>query len=603
MNIPNDNTLAKKTDKKALPLAVYRSSRDLAGALERLKSSEKLSLADREIFATNLGRMFSEAARKDADLNMKRFFLEVFVNLEVAESAYKKRKTFIWLGSDSGGCSSKNLKAQGHHYLQFLPALESRIFEELRRKESAAGLDTSKLLSQLIEGSSLDVIEGHQVRFEESFRVEIDKRFQQCCDGVVNAVDLKWLYEYLSRAKVTALGNNGVLAGFNLQSIPVDADINEVRWMNCFLGTEEQSNCAAPCVNLATVISPLSAFGNSLYSGECEMQVDLSDADLGNEDSIATELLWMLFGSELAARDDLTKEELEYLDCLKDDRALARKGEGDFFYKDFPFGIDEDVESDLFWSLEKKMEQKEDSELLTRLGVSSLLDFEIRFDAEERRFKPFILWRSDVRPPIGEDVFERVSNSERAFHFPRDIELGWCESYSSIANFVQPLNRWRGHLYYLGHEGTWDYNVFAFFPRDLIAGINEVQILLMPSEAELWEAFEHPSYEQQGLVEGSEFQTVFSKPDPEFYDLLFATSYNGHKVEGVLPSTGLKGVIAPSGTLASDVLSNLAYAPAESRFDKRLLSDAINKFDMLRQDKEAGEAGYLTAIEKNLSKL
>ena len=598
MNIPDDNALEKKTDKKALPLAVYRSSRDLASALERLKSSEKLSLADRETFAKNLGRMFMEATRKDADLNMKRFFLEVFVNLEVAESAYKKRKTFIWLGSDSGGCSSKNLKAQGHHYLQFLPALESRIFEELERKESAAGLDTSKLLSQLIEGSSLDVIEGHRVRFEESFRVEIDKRFQQCCDGVVNAVDLKWLYEYLSRAKVTALGNNGALAGFNLQSIPADADIREVRWMNCFLGTEEQSNCAAPCVNLATVISPLSAFGNSLYSGECEMQVDLSDADLGNEDSIATELVWMLFGSELAARDDLTKEELEYLDCLKDDRALAKEEGDNYLNKDLPFYIDEEIESDLFCSLEEKMEQKEDSEVLSRVGVSSQLDFEIRFDAEEQRFKPFILWRSDVRPPNGESVFKRVSNSE----LPFASESGWDSSLPTIDNFVQPVNRRRA-LYYLGHEGQWDHNFFAFFPRDLIAGINEVQIFLMPSDAELWEAFEHPSYEQQGLVEGSEFQTVFSKPDPEFYDLLFATSYNGHKVEGSLASTHSTGVIAPGGTLASNVLSNLAYAPAEWRFDKRLLSDAVNKFDMLRQDKEAGESEYLTAIEKNLSKL
>ncbi len=55
---------------------------------------------------------------------------------------------------------------------------------------------------------------------------------------------------------------------------------------------------------------------------------------------------------------------------------------------------------------------------------------------------------------------------------------------------------------------------------------------------------------------------------------------------------------APTGSMAYEILTNLAYAPEGKRLDTLLINDANHKYRILREHAETLEQIYQTAISR-----
>ncbi|WP_411358232.1 hypothetical protein [Pseudidiomarina salilacus] len=171
--------------------------------IDEMKGVKRLDEDDREAFARNLGRMFTELNKhtnEDNQLNFAKLFDAAFNNRNVSLSLQKKRKTLILLDNES--TNSQGLASGPHKYIDLAQALDDLMSKYL-------GTASGYGFLRLIENSSFDLTESENTRAEQEQRADIQKALTKCVEKVTNSVDLRWMYNWLERTPVNTKGGTG----------------------------------------------------------------------------------------------------------------------------------------------------------------------------------------------------------------------------------------------------------------------------------------------------------------------------------------------------------------------------------------------------------
>lgn len=171
--------------------------------IDDIRAVTRLNEPDREAFARNLGRMFTELSKhttEDNQLNYAKLFDAAFSNREISVSLQKKRKTLILLDSET--TNSQGLASAPHKYLDLAQSLDDLMSTYL-------GTASGYGLLRLIENSSFEFTESENTRAEQEQRSDIQRALTKCVEMVTNSVDLRWMYNWLERTPVNTKGGTG----------------------------------------------------------------------------------------------------------------------------------------------------------------------------------------------------------------------------------------------------------------------------------------------------------------------------------------------------------------------------------------------------------
>jgi len=607
----------------------------------------KLDANDRVVLAMNLGSFWKDANRYFPDFTMRALFFETFGNADAAESAYKKRHSFIWLSEEVDHRKPSELRSGGQAYLQFITALIPKLL--ITSKLSAAEKNEI-IFKQLISGTSFDFQGAARDRQQLAFKNEVDLRFSQLIDKIKDTIDLNWWFEWVDRANLP-----GVTLG---------------------LKNDELSD-TAPCVKIAAIHSEANIEGVVLGAQSITINFQIEEESEGKiPDKSDLELSYLfqsividIFSDEEmldeAGRDKFWPRQLL-------DSASGRKMRPPAEFRDTKWLADEDVErliNDLAegtddWKNEqqfnKYIQEKTEkiagkkswrtfdptsvtnrdilscdlaqiwpeavnstdhkifegfknktpkfsySTIFSKMVQSNLLDLEIRYDEEDYTWKPVLLWKRDLE-------FANSPNSESQDGWLKDPNLLFIGDIKLI-----PLFEYFGEIYspfriYIVLEDTFQ----------LREGKQTFPLVALNHYDTFWDTkfglLDDFSARESDYEKSVSYisQHTFSPPDPNFYELLFkqasmadgrpgdGSGWNGsHYIEsslgGVLSETVHTGAIAPGGTLASDLLSNFAFAAEDKRVDQMLINDALKKYNAHRKLFKEQQVKYLEAINRNL---
>ena len=604
--------------------------------------SQKLSLQDRIILATNLGAIFKDAIRMHTDFTMRRLFIEAFDNEDAAESAYKKRHTFIWMGDDNLKRDPKELKSKGRHYVQFLHSLEEKThFSKSITKENRS--DT--LFKMLISRTSFDNRGAQRDLQNIAFRSEIDLRFSQIIGRLKETVDVNWWYEWIEKANLpnSTLSVRGPahnqaapkvklasvsskvsdlhygsgadpIIGVNEISVFLDQDalssdlilsftIQRAICAKVFSDRPHSSNLntllyACGNIHKSTAARGLrSRYRKSDYANIIKHgYIPTANAIVPNEiekafSAIEPEQEDFLFSPINKRSPSFTSGELSAdLRTIDIEHVSSEEMmDEDLFELNIELSIDgvddattlndSDSESLAAW-LNSGFYKSEPRFFLTQ---SSHLNLEIRFDENENIWKPVIVW-----------------------DFP-DSTASIVDQWASKNSSLIPIFSFRGSSWDMSTISSSTFRSYAYiWDRDR-EGYYDIQIITLETNED-----GAPKGIRRGILPNS-CEQVFFPSDPDFYTLLFEQQnsdpffpgynlFNGHSifVEETEDAQGHTGAIAPGGSLASAILENLAFASEEKRFDQLLLEDARQKFDAHRKQFLEKRNEYLQSINKNL---
>lgn len=550
--------------------------------VDELKSrlvEKKLVLNDRRAFALNLGSIFKDVARDYPDFTMRRLFFEVFEQEQLAESAYKKRHSFIWLNIEADKRDPAELRSRARDYLSFLEILTERM------KTSARLSDEEKadaLLKRFISGSSFDYQGAMHDRQEHAFRAELDLRCSQIIEKFKDSVDANWWFEWVEQAKLPD------------STLSVDG---------------QTYNLAAPRVRLAEISSRLDSFDygrDHPIIGCNSIQLEISPSQPMLESSVAV---------SIALQEAICEHVLGYAadsefvmrHCGSEEGRAIVASFGDADFKDEyllsldPMGRssysspDPDFEELAAWAMEypKKM---------FFFNQESSLDLELRFDVASNDWKPVIVWNflPILNGSYGLQTHQAPSERPVLDLIPlMEFSGGWWGDSSTDDGFVvfADASSLEGFQESLGECEYASETVNIVTVRKSYFGIRPRKVL-------------------SGLLPNSTDRSFFP-PDENFYSLMFSQTgelYGDMYFSGVLNekhdifsriptpdrSAPHSGAIAPGLSLSADLLTNLAFAEPEERIDLRLIEDAKNKYERHRKTFTEQQEKYLEAINKNL---
>ena len=566
----------------------YRPQQDI----EKLKADfldGKLDENDRVVVATNLGSLFKDVNRDYPDFVMRRWFLETFDTEEIAESAYKKRHSFIWLSEEIDKRKSSELKSTGRHYLQFLTSLESKftapnhIGEEEKR---------DLLFKRLISRTSLDYQGAERDRQEVVFHNELDLRLSQIIEKMKDRFDMNWWYERTRQLNET----NGSLS---LESY------DAWRW-----GEDDQDGAiGAPAAKIAEVKTRLLETDLLEIQGFARLQLELDDACLENWPTLMYELQRAFF-REIGITEGKTLENL----CknprgaagtaafLKDNslkKSIDKVSPDDLHPFHLPFlEIDWDgdfkdrrgrtvgsFEGDVL-SVFAPINSNSSDNPLSDFVLHSELTMQIRYEESNDAWKPLIGWKGSLIPGNRLHITKLCSANYRKL---LPLVTIMTTTVNDDAVYVDD-----------GISGN-VYCVYAIIDQDLYPSHDPT---VFPHAAEI----DLVCVESESYLRSYEAISV-SPPDPDFYRLLLSKTLNAdgdcvlgkkHSISSNFDNDPSSGAKAPVSSIAHGLLTNLAFGKEGKRFDQKLIEDATEKYNRARTQFETQEQKYVNAINSNL---
>ncbi len=511
-------------------------------AAERFKSEKKLNGKDRISIAQNLGKMFDDVRRKDTAFNMHKPFKAAFTPADNAESQYKKRKDFIWLASENP--DPKILRTTPQQYMGLYQALIERLLPE-RTKEARNRIG----FSHLLEGTSFIRVGGYSEGLEHEQREEIQKQLDRVVQRVRDEVDLDWMAAFCSSYKPWVKGEAGTL--YEVWPQPVYGHLEYDGLSTATMALYDSiENAIAPCINLATVLTPLESanyvIGSSISVDSC---IENDDEDSQKKEKVAASLL---------ANLGYSKSEIEKL------------------VDDFPENL-----------YEEEIDLGDQAPTLEFSGyLSTRLDLELRFDTESEQWRSVLLWRLNDRYGK-EDPFLRPGNHLADKRGRNLVELFQSNLSDTTVIWYAPES---------GYEVTFVY-MFESADAPSLDTLAEMPLLGMQHKLSFHSGEEDFCKLLLTPIPGLEDEDYPCNP---YSDDPWTTD---HRIKLTYQDYGAKTrfVKAPRNSISEFILQNLAYAEPEKRIDELLLIDAKEKFRQLKEFADKSSEEYREAIDKNLS--
>jgi hypothetical protein len=555
---------------------------------EALKKTHRTELSDRQVFASNLGRMWREAFPKDAAPRLASLFKEVFG--DQGPTQYKKRARFVRFdGEDPDG----TLIAHRRHFVELAEKIAAMAHEG--QPADAVRLSKQRAVLQLVEGSSFDRRRPPAARLRDEAVQALIDCFDQILKRVENEVDL---------AEMRATIQQDLLAAV------IDGDGEIVRLCEEADHRRRQDSQGS---------SAVMRFALPHLPNEIPLTVWDSDLDLGSHDSDA---LWRV--SNLAPKvvigDVYSPATLEgtlnlEIDADVFERQLreAMSGYGDALAKHGLSASVPDADRQRIYRIQ--IERAVVKALARRFGYpddeecSSIHDLTARLRADDRE-PPDDLW---VDPPSLPIYARRKLALRLAFDAAIDR---WRLTLALVHGVGDPFTPREG-VYGIRRPHT----LFEFEPgRSVSSHVFEPCLNLGPRTGLLPSSMDKGSLFVDRVEPGRLMLYVVSEEvypeeavlgirngclvfpsEPCLEALLKDTEYDridGHKVN--VPFEQFMGWPAPAGwcTLAGLILRNLAYAPDAERYDLRLIADAKEKARLVADLAKARTETFKAAIRR-----
>jgi hypothetical protein len=558
---------------------------------EALKKTHRTELSDRQIFASNLGRMWREAFPKDSAPPLAKLFEKVFG--DEGPTQYKKRARFVrFEDEDTDG----TLNAHGRHFVELAAAIAAMAHEG--QPADVVRLSEQRAILQLVEGSSFDRRRPPAARLrQEAVQALID-----CFDRILKRVESE-----VDLSEMRATIQQDLLAAV------IDEDGEIVRLCEeADHRRKEDSERSSALRQLA--LPPL--------PNEIPITIWDSDLDLGPSDSDA---LWRV--SNLAPRvvlgDVFSPATLEgTLNLEIDEDAFERQlreamtGYGDALARHGLSANVPDVDGQRIYRIQ--IERAVVKALARRFGYpddwveeacNSIHDLTARLREDDRQ-PPDDLWMDAPSLPI---YARRRMALQLAFDAASDR---WRLTLALVHGVGDPFTPREG-VYGIRRP----YTLFEFEPgRNVSSHVFEPCLNLGPRTSLLPSSMDKGSLFVDRVKPGRLMLYVVSEEvypeeavlgirngclvfpsEPCLEALLKDTEYNridGHKVD--VPFEQFMGWPAPAGwcTLAGLILRNLAYAPDAERYDLRLVADAKEKARLVAELAKARTETFQAAIRR-----
>ena len=509
---------------------------------EKIRSVKRLDDSDRLIFARNLGYIF-EQIRHDSNVNYSKIFYMAF-NSQIAESLIKKRKTLILvddeLTNSSGLCSTPD------KYLKLLKVLAGFLYpsssDNLEKK-------MEKSLVRLVEKSSFDYSGSVSDRLKTEYTEEISLRLNQIVKRVVDSVDMNWMYQFGKNHNIPGCGYTGKLesAGKQGASGRINLSIHQAA-----------QGIASPSVNLMERLFPAQGIDMSNF-----LMVTIEESNSTNTtiERLKTALVEKVCSSSIAIKK------------FKDSASIWPLPES-------LLDADESHEllvEEIFDSL------IEETSYNKNLYNKVLVDLEIRFDPDFNQWKPVLIHRFNLYNMDQEDDIRSTI---------------FCNSQGDEALFL-------GILDYHGDKGVYAINSLGQDGHNYALFVADWHFLadLIDSEDSPFALFAEDEWiRDQGFLDGTdEFQRILFHGWPNIdlngiwnNDML--DDGQSHKTFYTNASNNFGYSQAPTGTIASLILQNMAYAEDSKRIDNLLIQDAKAKYQIIKQCSDDLEKNYIEAM-------
>jgi len=354
-----------KTNEKARVQVNNAARLEAAKSAEKRLKKERLSEADRQVFARNLGTMLANCTSRDPKLTMRKLFFDTF-GPTAGESIYKKRKRLISLPTE--GNDPAKLIGKGRQYLELALCLSSHLEATADTTESQK---KQYAILQLIQGSTFDNLLGHKERSQQEYRSEIYKRLCDLAKKVATQVDLDWMRTWVLDHPTIASGRTGTFSELTLGPL---GDNDE--------GTLDLNgpidNCLAPCVRIGIVKIHMPIYNY------IDVEVDVDEVAAGKSKA---EMIRKALTKKLGLEKDIDE------DC----------------YEKSILGI---IASSEDWV-------EEDFDCSSMFITNRLLDLEIRYDETSGSWMPCLLLRFEMDDGIilTEEEYIEISDTEIVFYF------------------------------------------------------------------------------------------------------------------------------------------------------------------------------------------
>lgn len=526
-------------------------------ALKALKRNVTLSLADRETFARNLGIMFERCKKNGGPSSQNKLFLDAF-GKDAAQSAYSKNKTLIHLPTDTA--VAKSLCAKSAKYLTL--ALTMGKYLVTADSENEKGKQTLAI-QRLIEGSSFDSTEALRNRQDREYREEINLRLNQLCSKVSREVDLDWMYSWTKNHPALATGTTG-----SLDEV-CHAYSDATQEFDIRVGTLSVDgrvhNCLAPCVRIGTARTRMYA---TSY-----MEVEIAETDAPADSRIRKRL------------SEILKIEAEE---KNDDR-------GDI--------VARIIDSHL-WI--------ENDSNTVEYQIKRALDLELRYDEQTDNWQPCFLLRSILN---GELSYNNMSDYIHDF-WGEIIEVFTSDEHATVC-LAKKVSENKYRLFF---EDYSDFATYANSDFELVPTQNSGSFRglhpndgITPSSTEFFDfllSASNDREEDKYQCDLDRHNEMLGKPtwtfDSDIGSYRKFSFGNDDEDEHALSigpdtldaETHQYFCKAPTGSIACEILANLAYAPEGKRLDTLLIRDAKQKYQILKEHSQTLEQSYLMAISR-----
>ncbi|MDP2227785.1 MAG: hypothetical protein Q8J78_09965 [Moraxellaceae bacterium] len=524
-------------------------------ALKTLKGNKTLSLSYRAIFASNLGSMYERCKKNESKLSLNKLFIDAF-GKDAGPSAYKKRKTLIHLPSEE--LVAEGLCAKSAKYRDLALAMAKYLVTSdnvnPKDKQTAA-------IQRLIEGIDEDGRENHKSRLDREYREEINLRLNQLCSKVSREVDLDWMYSWTKNHPVLAVGPTGTLdeVGHAYSDAIQESDIR--------IGTLSVDgrvhNCLAPCVRIGTTRTRMYA---TRY-----MEIEIAETDPPAVSRIREKL------SEI----------------LKIEAEEKNDDKGDI--------VSRLIDSHLW--IEKDSDPVE-------YQIKRTLDLELRYDEQNDNWQPCFLLRSILN---SQTLYDNMSDYIHDF-WGEIVEVFTSDEHATVC-LAKKVGENKYRLFF---DDYFDSATYSNSDSELVPTQNSGSFRglhpnngITPSSTEFIDFLLSPSNDR----EQDKYQCDLDRHNERLgrptwtFDSEIG-SYRkfsfGNEDEPALSigpdtldaETHQYFCNAPTGSIAYEILANLAYAPEGKRLDTLLIKDAKQKYQILKAHSQTLEQSYLMAISR-----
>jgi hypothetical protein len=528
-------------------------------ALTTLKANETLSLADRVIFARNLGSMFERCKKNEGKLSLNKLFIDAF-GKDAGTSAYKKRKTLIHLPSEE--LVDEGLCAKSAKYRDLALTMAKYLVTSGNENENEKEKQTAAI-QRLIAGSSKEGMETQKSRQYREYREEISLRLNQLCSKVSGEVDLDWMYAWTKNHPVLAFGRTGTLD--EVGQVYSEA-IQELDIRIGTLSVEGKvHNCLAPCVTIGTTRARMYA---TSY-----MEIEIDEADTPLNSRIVEKLIKIL------------KIEAEESNQARRDMVTCMIGSH-------------------LW-----IENESDP---VEYQIKRTLDLELRYDEHCDNWQPCFLLRSILDSEMSYD-----NMSDYIYDFWDQIfEVFTSDEHATVC-LAKKVSENKYRLFFENYFDlvTYANADFEYLPtlyRGSFRGLRANDGMI-PSNIQFFDFLLSPSNDREDgkyQCDLDRYNELLGKPTWTFDSKIGSYrmfSLRNDDEEKPAPSINPETIDAethqyfcksPTGSIAYEILANLAYAPEGKRLDTLLNKDARHKYRILREHAEKMEQSYQTAISK-----